>query len=374
MEPFKNVFHPRGIAIMAANLARHDTHFRADDFVAQACHGLEFLELKQRSQQIFQALCDHLPEDFLKSSSLIKKALHPSCTGAPMRAESDDTGIQGWLIMPLAEYAGLRGGAHLPEALALMRELTMRFTAEFGIRHLLKDHPQAALEIMQSWVDDPNEHVRRLVSEGTRPRLPWGLRLHAYLKDPQCTLPLLEKLRDDPSEYVRRSVANHLNDIAKDHPELVLDLAHAWNVGAAAPRKTLLRHALRNLLKHGHTKALSLYQMAEPQLANVSITLPSLRVPRHGNLALRVAFTSTAEVEQRLRLDLVVHYQKANGKLSPKVFLWKEMRLAPGESHVAEKSISFRPITTRTYHLGRHRVECKANGVTLAGEDFELVS
>jgi 3-methyladenine DNA glycosylase AlkC len=373
MEPFKNVFHRKGIAAVAAILARHNVNFRERDFVAQASRELESLELKERSRQIYAALCDHLPNDFLEACGVIKKSLHPFCEGAPVRAETDEQGIQGWMIMPFAEYAGLRGGEHLPEALGLLRELTMRFTGEFGIRHLIKKNPQEVLRYIDSWTEDPNEHVRRLASEGTRPRLPWGLQLHAFVKDPTLTLPLLEKLRDDPSEYVRRSVANHLNDMAKDHPDFILDLTHEWNAGANPERKKLLRHALRNLLKHGHAKALSLYEMSEPHLSDVRMKLKDDSVTFPGDLCLRVAFKSQAKVEQRLRLDLVIHYQKANGTMNPKVFLWKQINLAPGELHEAEKIIRFRPITTRTYRAGRHRVECKVNGVFVAGEDFELV-
>ncbi len=373
MEPFKNVFHRRGISLVAEILSRHVVHFRESDFVQQASHQLENLELKQRSQQIYQALCDHLPQDFLQASEAIKRSLHPCCEGAPVRAETDELGIQGWLIMPFAEYAGLRGGDHLPEALELLRELTMRFSSEFGIRHLIKKDPLQVLSVIHSWTEDPNEHVRRLASEGTRPRLPWGLQLQAFINDPTLTLPILQKLRDDPSEYVRRSVANHLNDFAKDHPDFVMDLAHQWNPGASPARKKLLRHALRNLLKQGHAKALSLYEMSKPELCDVRMSLAERRIVFPGNLRLTISFSSLAKVEQILRLDLVIHYQKANGTLSPKVFLWKQIHLAAGESYVAEKNLVFRPISTRVYRAGRHRVECKANGVIIAGEDFEIL-
>jgi 3-methyladenine DNA glycosylase AlkC len=372
MEPFKNVFHRRGIALVAAILARHVENFRESDFVQQASHNLESLELKARSQQIYHALCDHLPQDFLQACAVIKNSLHPCCEGAPVRAETDEQGIQGWMILPFAEYAGLRGSEHLLEALKLLRELTMRFSSEFGIRHLFKRAPLEVLAIIVTWTEDPNEHVRRLASEGSRPRLPWGLQLQAFVKDPTLTLPILEKLRDDPSEYVRRSVANHLNDFAKDHPAFVLNIAHEWNAGANSERKKLLRHALRNLLKEGHAEALSLYEMSEPSLGAVRMELAARSIAFPGDLVFCVSFTSTAQVEQKLRLDLVVHYQKANGSMSPKVFLWKQIHLAAGETHVAEKVIRFRPITTRVYHAGRHRVECKVNGKIIEGKDFEL--
>ncbi len=357
---------------MAEALFRSDSTFDRKGFTERATREIESLELKQRSHQIYIALCEFLPSDFLVACKVIKQALHPCVDGAPMRAETDEQGIQGWLIMPLAEFVGLDGAEHLPEAMALMRELTMRFTAEFGIRHLLKVDPTTCLSLIETWISDENEHVRRLASEGTRPRLPWGLRLQAFVKEPQLTLPLLEKLRDDPSEYVRRSVANHLNDIAKDHPQLILNLAHDWHMDAPEIRQKMLRHALRNLLKEGRQQALSLYDMSSPQVRNVFMELPQTIIAVGESLTIRFQVESASAREQRLRFDIVIHYRKGNGTLSPKVFRWKDINLPAHQVHVAEKKISFRPITTRRYYGGLHKVEIKINGAKHAELDFDL--
>lgn len=372
MEPFKNVFHRAAIVAVAQVITKHSRDFDAQRFVALAAANLESLELKQRSEQIYRALLASLPEDFAAAAALIHAALHPSCDGNAQGAGVTEEGIQGWMIMPLAEYAGRQGGNHLPIALDLLKELTMRFTSEFGIRHLWMAQPREVMEIVATWTDHPNDHVRRLVSEGSRPRLPWGMQLPEFIAAPRTTLPLLEALRDDPSPYVRRSVANHLNDIAKDHPQLVLDLAQKWHCRAPLERQRLLRHALRNLLKQGHADALALYDLAAPQLSMVELTLTRKRVPRGGELEFSLALQSSAISLQRLRLDIVLRFQKANGRLAPKVFRWKDLTLAAGESHQATRRQSFRPITTRVYHPGLHRVEIKANGQVIAGADFWL--
>lgn len=357
---------------MAKVFAQNNESFPVKRFIKLASQDLESLELKQRSEQIYQALVDCLPTSFEQAAAQITAALHPCCDGNPLGEGTTEEGVQGWLVMPLAEYAGRQGQQHLTTAMTLMRELTMRFTSEFGIRHLLLADPHACLRMMEPWTKDENHHVRRLVSEGSRPRLPWGMQLPYLLADPKLTLPLLETLRDDPSEYVRRSVANHLNDYAKAHPQWVMDLANRWDRKAPATRKKLLRHALRNLLKQGHPQALQLFGMSAPSIDDVQLRLLTPVVPFHGDLRFELSMKSTASVEQKIRLDLIIHYQKANGSLAPKTYLWKEIMLPATAEHRAERRQSFRPISTRVYHRGLHRLEIRANGALLDACDFHL--
>ena len=372
MEPFKDVFHRKAIIATGRVIAKHSCDFDAKRFVALATKDLDSLELKQRSEQIYHALRTTLPDDFPAATRIIRAALHPACDANALKLGVTDDGIQGWMIMPFAEYAGRQGIDHLPVALDLLKELTMRFTSEFGIRHLWLARPDDVMSIVKSWIDHENEHVRRLVSEGSRPRLPWGMQLPAFISAPRTTLPLLEALRDDPSPYVRRSVANHLNDIVKDHPTLVLEIAKKWHRRAPLERQRLLRHALRNLLKQGHAEALSLYDLALPQLADVQLKIIRKKVPMGGDLEFTLHLRSSAKTTQRIRFDIVLYYQKANGRLAPKVFRWKDLNLAAGECHDATRRQSFRPITTRVYHPGQHRLEIKANGQIIAAADFVL--
>ena len=372
MEPFKNVFHPQAIRTLSAVMARHAPRWNEESFFQRACRDLDSLELKQRSEQIYRTLCEELPSDFPAAAAILRASLHPNCDGNASGQGASLDGIQGWLIMPMAEYVGRKGSGHLELALELLKEMTMRFTSEFGIRHLWLSHPEKVMSIVQHWTNHENEHVRRLVSEGSRPRLPWGMQLPDLIKHPQRTWKLLESLRDDPSAYVRKSVANHLNDNARDHPNLVLDLAHQWHADAPPERQRLLRHALRNLLKQGHSRALALYQLTPPRLIAVDLHLPSAKVARGDDLHFSLEIKSAACEPQRIRLDIVMHYLKANGRLTQKVFRWKDITLAAGDSHRAERKQSFREITTRVYHPGAHRLEIKANGEVVAGQDFEL--
>jgi 3-methyladenine DNA glycosylase AlkC len=374
VDSIKQVFHPQGIALMSTVLARHVPSWNRLGFVATASEGLEALELKARSEQIYRALCQFLPADFCVAAAAIRQSLHPALDANASGEGTTLDGIQGWLILPLTEFAGRQGADCLPLALELLKDLTMRFTSEFGIRYLWLSHPDEVMALVSSWVHHENEHVRRLVSEGSRPRLPWGLQLLAFIEKPQHTWHLLEALRDDPSPYVRKSVANHLNDNARDHPEVVMHLMSEWHRNAPSDRQRLIRHALRNLLKQGHPQALALYQFGKPQLQKVDLFLSSDRMAIGQNLEFHLGITSCATDSQTLRLDYVVHHQKANGRLTPKVFRWKDITLAPMERHESGRRHSFRPITTRVYHPGLHRLEIKANGEVIATREFFLLT
>lgn len=372
VEPIKNVFHEKGIAIMAKVMSRHAPSWNERAFVKAASTHLDSLELKERSEQIYRALCRYLPSDFPAAAECIRRALHPSLDGNARGEGSTEQGIQGWLILPLTEYVGRHGGESLPLAMELLKELTMRFTSEFGIRHLWLSHPDEVMCIVSRWVDHENEHVRRLVSEGSRPRLPWGLQLRGFIEQPKRTWHLLEALRDDPSPYVRKSVANHLNDNARDHPESVIALAREWQRGASIERQRLIRHALRNLLKQGNPAALGLYQWEKPLLRGAKLSLAREHIALGEDLEFRLDLISDARVSQSLRMDYVIHHQKASGRTSPKVFCWKDTTLDASEECQFVRRHSFRPITTRVYYPGIHRLEIKANGEVIASRDFYL--
>ena len=215
---------------------------------------------------------------------------------------------------------GQHYGEEFDAALAVLKEMTKRFTAEFEIRHLLVADQERVLATLAQWVDYPNHHVRRLVSEGSRPRLPWGLQLTRLVADPLPTLPLLKALRDDESEYVRRSVANHLNDIAKDHPDLVAEVAQDWMRGADKKREKLLRHACRTLIKQGNEGALAAFGIEAPQLQQVDLTLESAAVQFGEALVFNAELRSDSPKPQTLIIDYLLHFKKANGKLAAKVF------------------------------------------------------
>ena len=373
-EPFKNFFNPDLIEAMAEHLARQSTRFDAPRFREHALNGLDALELKQRSNHITDALCISLPDDFRSACAILTGALHPEDDVDLSELTTDARGIRGWAVMPMADFVARNGLDDFDHSMGVLKEMTKRMSAEFAVRPFIAADAGRAMRHVERWAHNGNYHVRRLASEGSRPRLPWGLRLNEFVADPKPILPVLEALRDDPEEYVRRSVANSLNDIAKDHPDLVAGIAREWLSGdPGKERRRLVRHACRSLVKAGHRPTLDAlgYGQASVALDRFSIDRDTIRVGEA--VRIKAELRSTAKSEQDLIVDYVVHHRKANGSTSPKVFKWKALRLAAGESLVLEKSHSMRPVTTRTYYGGRHLVAIQANGQRLGEQAFTLV-
>jgi len=372
-EAFKHLIGPALVRDAATHLQRVHRPFDARGFTAQALRGLEALEMKQRSMHIADALQRHLPADFDAAAGVIEAALAPPFEHERLgEMRTSDAGLAGWVLWPLGEFV-VRSGMQAPErALLALREMTQRFSAEFAIRPFIAAHPALAFGLLRAWAGDGNVHVRRLVSEGSRPRLPWGLQLKALVADPSPTLPLLRALQDDPSEYVRRSVANHLNDIAKDHPALVAAWLEEHLPGAALERRALLRHASRTLVKRGDPGVLAAWGLGGRLRGEATLTLKPARVALGGAVQMTLALRSTARTAQTLAVDYAVHHVKADGSTSPKVFKGWQLTLAPRETRTLLKQHSLKPVTTRTYHPGRHRVVVQVNGQPVAEAAFVL--
>jgi 3-methyladenine DNA glycosylase AlkC len=244
------------IDCLAHNISRVHPTFAAGSFRRAARAGLGPLGLLQRGRHLAHALRQYLPSDYAEAVGVLLRSLTP-----PLET-TEDNGLAVFFYLPHVTFVGLYGLDDFETSMRAQYELTKRFSAEFSLRPFLIRQPERTLARLSEWTRDPDPHVRRLCSEGTRPRLPWAPRLPAFIEDPRPVLPLLTALRDDPSLYVRRSVANHLGDIAKDHPELVFKLCAHWLRGASAERKWLLRHALRHPARKGDPTALRLRQLA----------------------------------------------------------------------------------------------------------------
>ncbi|MEP4891493.1 MAG: DNA alkylation repair protein [Aliiglaciecola sp.] len=375
-EPLKNLFNHDVIRHMAKHFSSHANAscgegFDAAAFIEIASNNLESLELKQRSAQIMQAMKHCLPDNFNLAADIMLKSLAPEHNSDLSQHADLTLGLNGWAIMPMAEYVGVYGQDEFNTAMTLFYAFTQRFTAEFGIRHFLLSSPQKTLNTMLKWCDDDNHHVRRLASEGCRPRLPWGMQLPIYIQNPQPIIELLEKLKDDNEEYVRRSVANNLNDIAKDHPDLVADTLQLWGKGASPERKKLLRHAGRTLLKQGHPKVLQSFGYFPAQLKNVILNIEEV-VEFGSKLPFSLQIEASSMKKQLLMVDFAIHHLKANGELTAKVFKWKTITLEYGQPLLLTKSHPFKAITTRRYYPGVHKLEVLINGVSVALKSFEL--
>lgn len=371
MEPFKSVFSPDLVRLTGRHVARHWRGFDEAAFQAAVLPGLEALELKARAGLIADALMAGLPGEAGARNRILTDVLHPDPLDHANQP-SDDEGLCGWAVLPLTMVVGQHGLSDFEGSMATLAEMTKRFSSEFGIRHLLLADQARALAIMEGWTRDPNRHVRRLVSEGARPRLPWAMRLPGLIADPAPVLPLLTCLRDDPEEYVRRSVANHLNDIAKDHPELVVRVAGDWMAGAGPARRALVRHACRSLIKAGDAGALAVFGRTPPRLVPVSLRLSAERVAMGEVLEMSAELVSRAEAAQALTVDYVLHFLKANGRHAPKVFKGAELVLAAGERRALCLRHPFREVTTRRHYPGVQRVGLRINGQDSATAEFRL--
>lgn len=373
MEPFKNVFNPSAIVHLADALAGADSSFDRDGFIAQATGNLDQLELKQRSEQITDALEAGLSSDFGAACAAMVATLRPPSPTESVQNFDASAGVGGWMVMPMANYVSRHGMDDLPTSFATLGELTQRFTAEFAIRRFFDERPDETLAQVHVWAKAESFHLRRLASEGSRPRLPWGLRLNNFVKDPSPLIPLLDKLKDDETEYVRRSVANNLNDIAKDHPDLVARIAGQWLEGASKDRKRLVTHACRSLVKAGHEPTLEALGYGDPQVERGPLTLTTPHIKLGEALEFSVDLHNKTNRAQALIVDFNLHLMKANGTLAPKTFKWKVLELGAGQSITLTKRHAIKPVTTRTYYGGEQALELQINGRKYDRVAFELV-
>ncbi len=367
-EPLKNQFGadvPRRIGAQIAAVSNTFDHLA---FLRDALDGYEDLELMPRARHIARTLRAHLPATYPEALAVLMASIGPRAT----RAAAE--GMAAFYYGPHTYFVSEFGLDHFEISMDAQYELTQRFTAEFSIRPFLEHHQEATLARLRRWATDKNAHVRRLVSEGSRPRLPWASRLRAFQKDPAPVLELLELLKDDPELYVRRSVANNLNDIGKDHPEILVEVARRWLEDATAERRWIVNHALRSAIKRTESGALE--TLGFGAAANVSVRHVSItpaRAPIGKTVQVRLDVANKDAGRQRVLVDLRVHFVKANGGTSAKTFKLKTLELEGKQSVTLQKTISLALLTTRKHYPGHHRVEVLLNGNARRIGAFEVV-
>ena len=372
-EAFKELISPASVRTTAKHLQRVDPSFPGERFVRRACKGLTELELKARVQHVADALADSLPDSFAKACDLLERSL------APARSDTDLSklvpcaeGLAGWVVWPMTDYVARYGMQHPARAFKALRLMTQRNTAEYAIRPFLIAHRDATMRTLAKWANDPNPHVRRLASEGSRPRLPWGVQLKHLIEDPTPMLPLLAQLQDDDSEYVRRSVANHLNDIAKDHPAVVAQWLEQHLGGASDERRAMLRHASRTLIKKSDMRVLRAWGLAKAFRGDVAFAIRPQRVAVGEVTTLEVELRSNAKNSQSLLIDYVVHHVKKGGLTSAKTWKGWQLELPKSGAKSLTKRHSCKPVTTRRDYPGRHQVDLVINGKVVATAAFVL--
>ncbi|MDR4480540.1 MAG: DNA alkylation repair protein [Nitrospira sp.] len=367
-EPLKNSFGadvPRTIARMIAAVF---PRFDQKAFVRSALEGYDALELMPRGWKIAHQLRRSLPDDYEKAIEILLASLDQKVE------RTVGAGMGSFLFLPHVFFVAEYGLEHFETSMQAQYQLTQRFTAEFSLRRYLERHQAATLARLTEWTADPREDVRRLVSEGTRPRLPWAPRLRAFQADPRPVLALLERLKDDPALYVRRSVANNLNDIGKDHPGLLVETARQWMVNATEERGWIIRHALRSAVKRGESGALALLGFGTvPRVSVEKVQITPHRPVIGSTVTIACEVANRAPVAQRLLMDLRVRYVKANGLPRPKVFKLKAVEPAPHGIVQLRKTLSLAQLTTRTHYPGVHQVDVLVNGRAYPLGTFDLV-
>jgi len=367
-EPLKNSFGPDVPLWIASMVEGVFPDFDRELFLQSALEGYEELELTPRARHVSNALARVLPSDRDRAIRIIVDSLGPEIGWSELK------GMESFRFLPFVFFVADHGLDCFETSMRAQYELTKRFTSEFSIRAFIERYPKETLERLAEWACDPNVHVRRLVSEGTRPRLPWAPRLRGFQEDPAPVLELLEILRDDPEEYVRRSVANSLNDISKDHPELVVEVTSRWWLDASEDRKRLVRHALRTLVKAGNAGALAVLGFSADSPIEIRAASCTPDVIEIGEkVRIEVDLENTSDQDAGALIDLRVCFVKANGSISPKVFKGAELTLEARGVATVRKLISLAQHSTRKHYPGTHRVEVMLNGAAHPGDEFEIV-
>ena len=370
-ETLKTFFSPALVRRLGAAIARVHPEFPARDFVVQACSGLDDLGLLDRARAIADALANHLPPSYPEAVGVLLRSLGPEHA----RDELLGAGMAPFFYMPHVIFVAERGLEHFDLSMRAQHELTRRFSAESSMRAYIARDPERTFRLLRRWAADANPHVRRLVSECTRLRLPWAGRVAWLDANPERVVALLEFLKDDPTTLVRRSVANNLNDLGKVRMDLLAHTCGRWLVGAPDERRALVEHALRSAVKRGEPDALRL--LGYGRKASVSIEnvwFRPRRVPIGRRVTVAFALRSRSRRSQDLLVDLAVHFVKANGKATPKVFKLRRLVLPAGGRVELRKSLSLAVHTTRSPRPGTHAVDVVVNGTAIPAGVFEVTT
>ncbi len=357
-EELRNIVNPQVVQSVAKALKSLSGKVDEGGFVKKVLIDWNEKSLTERISAIRIGLHDQLSGDYSKDRHTIVEL-----------AGLLDTGYT-YIFIP--EYIQFYGLDFEEEAMEDISRVTQFSSGEFAVRPFIERNPSSAMKTMHKWSSHKNEHVRRLSSEGCRPRLPWGKALNDFKKDPSPIWPILENLMDDESLYVRKSVANNINDISKDHPDLVLDFASRW-VDHSVHARWIIKRGLRTLLKQGNPKSLQLFGYGTPEELEVGIfelSKQSVRIGEKVNLTFNLR--SRSERELKVRLEYKIGFVKKNGSLSYKVFQIAETSFAPGERRDYSKSHDFKQRSTRIHYPGQHHIELIVNGIGMSNLTLDL--
>lgn len=358
-EPLKAMYNEPFLRAFAIKVKEAYPSFDGEAFVLSALgSGWDELELKGRMRRITECLRAELPDDY-ESALDILEAIADDCRGFP------------YLFFP--DFVEVYGGAHWERSVAALEKFTRLSTAEFAVRPFIKQDQARMMAQMEIWSNSSDEHVRRLASEGCRPRLPWADALPALKRDPGPIWPILERLKDDSSEYVRRSVANNLNDISKDHPEQVLALAQKW-YGSSERTNWIVRHGCRGLLRAAHPEVMRLFGIVPQPAIDVlewSVTPTELVIGE--SVGFKYALRLPEGDPVKLRLEMAVTFPRSTGKSYRKLFKLSEKVVTGGSLAQGGRGFSFADLSTRRHYPGIHSLALVVNGQQVATVEVNLL-
>lgn len=358
-EPLKNqFFQPSFVNDLAVRIAKIYKPFDQEEFK-------KLIYNKHWQDKTLKEMMSHI-------SYSLQRTLPPDYPEALKILEVVGVHYKGFDGMIFPDFVGQFGLDYWEESLHALELFTQYSSGEFAIRHFIIKDVQLAMKKMFDWSRHVNHHVRRLSSEGCRPRLPWAMALPFFKEDPEMILPILENLKGDESEYVRKSVANNLNDITKDNVEIALDVAEEWMLTAQKETQWIVRHGLRGLIKLGNPRALALLGFKSSQIELTALKVIPVKLKLGDDLEISFILTNKGEFEANIVVDYVLHFVKSNGKTAPKVFKMTNIKMSPEESRVFVKKHTIKPITTRKYYAGTCEVEIQVNGLKLGRISFEL--
>ena len=356
-EPFKNYLNKNVIVLFATSFSEVCPSFDSASFEKSVMDDKwENRELMERIHHITAILKAHLPDDYLEALKILKKVY------------SNFSGM-GTTVFP--DFVQTYGLDYFDESVEALDFFTRNSTSEFAVRPFIKKYGSRMMKVMNRWAESDNEDVRRLSSEGCRPRLPWAIALPQFKKDPKPIFPILEKLINDESEYVRKSVANNLNDISKDNPEFVISFAKKW-LGKNKESDWIIKHACRTLLKNGDHETLKLFGYIDPKHIKMKNFSVDKSVKMGDDLSFSFSLTSIGCNLGKIRVEYMMHFLRKNGKLNQKVFKISEFTCNKSEI-TYQKKYSFKQITTRKYYPGTQEIEIVVNGKSFSKKSFELI-
>lgn len=360
MEPLKEMFNKNFFAHLAEEINKTYPAFETKKFLKDVTSNLEELSLNQRMRKASETMHLYLPSDYKKTVAILRDTI--------------PTVQRGYVSLLFPDYVGVYGKKDIKTSLDALKHFTTFGSSEFAIREFLKLDFDRTLSEMKKWAKDKDHHVRRLSSEGSRPRLPWSFKLDEPIKNPYATKEILEALKEDEELYVRKSVANHLNDISKDNSDAMLAIIKNWGT-SNKHTAWIIKHASRSLIKKGNQQVLSVFNFEKnPKVLVSQLILSKKKIKLGEKLKFSFELESNKNKEQNLVIDYAIHYKKLSGELAPKVFKLKEVKLQKNEKLNISKEQLFKDFTTRKHNTGVHKIEVLINGESYGIEQFELLA